>query len=176
MQVILLCGKAKNGKSTFGNFVKASYEKKGKKVCMLEYSDYIRYYIMKYFGWDGDENNKPREFMQQLSTEIIRKQIDPDFLVRRAIEDLKVLSFFFDVAILSGVREEKEITLPKKEFKDCLSVQVVRTDFDNELSERAKKHYTETALDNYHDYDYVIENNGTLEDLKKSAEKFVEEV
>lgn len=99
MQVILLCGKAKNGKSTFGNFVKEAYEKKGKKVCMLEYSDYIRYYIMKYFGWDGDENNKPREFMQQLSTEIIRKQIDPDFLVRRAIEDLKVLSFFFDVAI-----------------------------------------------------------------------------
>ena len=174
MKVILLCGKAKHGKSTFGNFLKEELEAKGKKVCTLEYSDYITFYLMKYFGWDGNQEDKPREFMQYLSTDIIRKTIDKDFLVKRTVDDLKILENFFDIAIVGGVREENEIALPKQNFKDCISVKIERKDFDNMLSDKAKKSYTEVALDNYKDYDYTIINDGSLEDLRKKAKDFLE--
>ena len=39
-----------------------------------------------------------------------------------------------------------------------------------------KKHITETALDNYNDYDFVIHNDGTISDLRKKVEKIVEEL
>ena len=174
MKVILLCGSARSGKTTFAGFLKEELEKENKKVCMLEYSDYIKYYIMKYFGWNGNDLEKPREFMQHLSTEIIRKKVNKNFLVNRTIEDIKVLSHFFDIAIVSGVREESEITLPKKEFSDCISIKIERDNYDNDLSERAKAHYTEKALDNYQDYDYIIKNNSTLNELKVKAKNLKE--
>ena len=42
MKVILLCGSARSGKTTFAGFLKEELEKENKKVCMLEYSDYIK--------------------------------------------------------------------------------------------------------------------------------------
>lgn len=36
----------------------------------------------------------------------------------------------------------------------------------NILTEKEKQHITETALDNYNDYDYVINNDGSIEELE----------
>ena len=73
-------------------------------MCRLSVGTYIKFYAEKYFGWDGNDETKPRELLQMLGTEIIRKQIDPKFHVNRLIQDIKVLSYFYDVFIISDVR------------------------------------------------------------------------
>ena len=45
-----------------------------------------------------------------------------------------------------------------------------------ELNESQKNNITETALDNFNDYNYVIDNNGTLEELENKALDILKEV
>ena len=52
-------------------------------------------YIKDYFGWDGSEETKPRELLQNLGVELIKTHIDDSMLVRRMVEDIKVYSYFF---------------------------------------------------------------------------------
>lgn len=174
MKIYLISGKARNGKSTVGEFIKEEYERKGKKVCEIGYGSYIKYYAKTYFGWDGKEESKPRSLLQELGTEIIRKKIDPMFHVNRIMEDIKVLSYFYDIAVISDVREPIEIITPKNEFDDVVSINVKRTNFETELSEKEQKHFTEVALDNFDDYDYKVLNDGSLDDLKKKIIEIIE--
>lgn len=53
----------------------------------------------------------------------------------------------------------------KKVFSNVVSVHITRKDM-NILTETEKQHITETALDYYNDYDYVINNDGSIEELK----------
>ena len=46
----------------------------------------------------------------------------------------------------------------------------------NELTESQKKEVSETALDNYTDYDYFIDNNGTLEELESKAKALLKKI
>lgn len=173
MKIFLISGKARSGKDTFATSLQKILEKKNYKVCRLQVGAYIKYYAEKYFGWDGKEETKPRQLLQTLGTEIIRKQINPMFHVNRLIEDIKVLSNFYDVAIVADIREPKEIEEPKKVFKDIVTIKMTRPNFINELSETEKKHYTEIAMDNYDDYDYEVINDKTIEDLDKVAENII---
>ena len=174
MKIYLISGKARNGKSTIGEFIKEEYEKRGKKVCEIGYGSYIKYYAKTYFGWDGKEETKPRSFLQELGTNIIREKINPMFHVNRIMEDIEVLSYFYDIAVIPDVREPIEITIPKEKFKDVVTINVKRTNFENGLEEKEKKHFTEVALDNFNSYDYKIINDGSLEDLKKQVKEIIE--
>jgi len=173
MKIYLISGKARHGKDTFASFLKEEYENHGKKVCLLGYSNYIKYYATKYFGWDGKEETKPRDLLQQLGTEVIRKKIDPMFHVNRIIEDIKVLSYFFDVAIIPDVRMPEELTVPKEKFDDVVTINVFRPNFDDHMNDRQKAHLTEVALDDYDDYDYKIVNDKEIIDLVSKAKEIV---
>lgn len=174
MKIYLISGKARNGKSTVGEFIKEEYENKGKKVCEIGYGSYIKYYAKTYFGWDGKEETKPRSLLQELGTEIIRKKIDPMFHVNRIMEDIKVLSYFYDIAVISDVREPIEIITPKEKFDDVVSINVKRTNFESDLSEKEQQHFTEIALDSFDDYDYKVLNDGILDDLKIKVKEIIE--
>ncbi len=45
----------------------------------------------------------------------------------------------------------------------------------NILTEKEKKHMTETALDSYKDYDYVINNDGSIEELEEKLSNIYKE-
>lgn len=174
-KIYLLAGKAKHGKSTSALILKEEYENMGKKATIAHYSGYIKEYAKNFFGWDGKEETKPRELLQQLGTEIIREKLKKeDFFVNRMIEDIEILSYFFDVIIIDDVRLEIEIERPKKIFDNSICINVVREDFDNGLTEEQKKHRTEVALDNYDNYDYYIYNNGSIDDLRQSITAIME--
>ena len=170
MKIIMIGGKARSGKDTFTDFLLE--ELKEKKACRIQISSYIKYYAMKYFGWDGEEETKPRDLLNKLATEIIREKIDPDFHINRLIQDIEVLSHFYDIFIVSDVRLPSEIEKVKEKFSDVVTVKLLRE--SDELNESQKTHITETALDNYEGFDYVIDNNGTLNQLQEKALKLIE--
>lgn len=174
MQVILIGGKARSGKDTLADFLTENLEKQGKKVCKIQVGQYIKYYAMKYFGWDGEEETKPRDLLIELGTEIIRKKIDPDFHIDRLIQDIKVLSYFYDTFVVSDIRFPVEIEKPKKEFDNVTTIKMIRN--SDELNDAQKSHVTETGLDDFNSFDYVIENEGSLEELKEKAMKIVKEI
>lgn len=172
MKIYMIAGKARSGKDTLGDFLMNELEKEGKKPCRLQIAQYIKYYAMKYFGWDGKEETKPRDFLNHLGTDIIRNKINPDFHIDRLIQDMEVLSYFYDTFVISDVRFPNEIEKTKNKFNDVVTIKIERE--SNELSGDQKNNATETALDGFSDFDLFIDNNRTLEDLEKEAKKIIE--
>lgn len=175
-KIYIISGKARHGKDTIANMIQEYYQEKNKKLIVLHYASTLKEYAKKIADWDGSDNNKPRQLLQQLSTEIIRKQIDPDFFVNRMIEDIKVYSYFYDAMAIADSRMKKELTEPIKNFDQVITIRVTRPNFDNGLTEEQKKHITEIDLDDYKDFDYYIENDGTLEDLKIKVNNLIDKI
>lgn len=174
MKIYLIGGKARNGKDTFGNFLKEYYQSFNKKVCIMHISNYIKHYAIDYFGWDGKEETKPRSLLQELGTDIIREKMNmPYFFINRLKEDILVLENFFDIAIITDVRFPLEFDYIKKEYPDAVKIHITRPDYISELTDKEKKHKTETALDTYNDYDYKVINRD-LDDLENDARKIVD--
>lgn len=170
-KIFLMCGKAKHGKDTFSSYLKAVYEKKGKKVIITQLSKYIKYYAREITGWNLTEEDKPRELLQQLGTSLIRQKLNKDNLfIDRMIDDIEIFSYFYDVIIISDVRLEKEINDLRKAYPNLICVKIFRPNFDNGLTDEQKNHLTEIGLDNYNGFDVKIENT-TLDKLRESTEK-----
>lgn len=171
----LICGKARSGKHEVNNFISNYLEECDHKVCSIQLMRTLKGYLKDYFDWDGKEETKPRELLQKFGTEIIREKLNkPLFHIDRLTEDIEILSTYFDTFIIDDVRFPLEIKELTKRFKDVVVINVKRD--NNELTIEQKKHITETALDNYNEYDYVIDNNSSLDDLKKKVEIIVREV
>lgn len=176
MKIYVISGKARHGKDTVASFIKEIYEKKNLKVINLSYGSYIKMYAKEISNWNGEEETKPRELLQQLGTEVIREKIDKDFFVKRICDDIRVYSYYFDVITISDARFINEVTWPKKYFDNVINIRVIRDNYDSVLSSKQQKHLTETALDEYNDYDFVIHNDSNLEDLNKKVINLVSEV
>ena len=174
MEVILIAGKGRHGKDTTGNIIEEYLKEKCFKVARAQISRPLKEYARYYFGWDGREETKPRDLLQQLGTEVIREKLGKeDFFVNRTIEDIEVLSYFFDFLIITDIRLIIEIEKISKVTKP-LKLKIVRKDFDNGFSEEQKHHRTEVELDNYDHFDYIIENT-TLDKLKEDTIKIIKE-
>lgn len=171
MKIFIVAGKARHGKDTVASMIRDIYS--DKKCINLSYGSYIKDYAMKISDWDGLEETKPRELLQHLGTEVIRNNIDEEFFIKRLCDDIKVYSYYFDVATISDARFPEEIDIPRDMFSDVFVIKVVRENFESNLTEEQKKHRTETALDDYDNYDYVIYNDGSLEDLEEKVKKMV---
>ena len=111
-----------------------------------------------------------------MGTDVIRKNIDELFFVNRMIEDIKVFSYFFDIIVISDARFKDEIDKIKENFNNVISVNIVRPNFDNGLTEEQKNHPTEIDLDDYNKFDYKLINDGTLEELKLKVDSLLKEV
>ena len=172
MKIIMISGKARSGKDTLADFLIQALEEAQKKPCKVQVSQYIKYYAMKYFGWDGEEETKPRDLLIHLGTDIIRNKIDPNFHINRLVQDIEVLSYFYDTFIVSDVRFPVEIEKVKEKYNDVITVKIERD--SEELPDSQKANITETALDDFNDYDIVIDNNGTLEDLKNKVPEIIQ--
>lgn len=175
--IYIIGGKARSGKTTFGNFLKEELKRNGKKVASMMYARYIKDYAEDYFGWDGKEETKPRELLQKLGTDIIRIGLNkPKIFINRLCEDIEILSYFFDAIIIDDVREKEEIEMPKTLFNKVVTVKMIRENDNNDLTEEQKKHLTEISLDNYNDFDIIIENNKSLYELKEEANDLAHKV
>jgi len=166
-KIYLLSGKARHGKDTIAGFLKKFYENDGKKVIYSRAGKYIRFYAMEMTDWDGSEESKPRELLQELGTEVIRNKLNKaEMFIERQLDDIEIYSYFYDAIIVPDIRLPREIESVKEKFDNVVTIKVNRINFESSLTGNQMKHVTETAMDNYSDYDYVITND-TLEKLEK---------
>lgn len=173
--IYVLAGQARSGKDSSVGFLKEYYEKLGKKVKQLEFKHYLVEYTKAMTDWNGDLDNKPREVLNYIGTDIIRTQIDERFFIKRTLEDILVYSYHFDVMIISDSRFPIEIESIKEVYPEVISVHLIR-EIDGILNENEKKHAVETSLIGYQNYDYTVFNDGTLDDLKEKIINIAKEV
>jgi dephospho-CoA kinase len=159
-KIIIISGKASSGKSLSANIIKDNTN----NTILLAYADYLKMYAKNISGWDGSEDTKPRELLQQLGVELIKNNINENMLINRIIEDIKVYSYFYDYIVITDARFPNEIESIKKEFDNVISVRINRNIYN--LDKKYQNHSTETGMDEYNNYDYVIDNNSDLKALE----------
>lgn len=173
MKVFLLSGKASSGKDLLGKYIKEEFDSKKENACILRLTAPLYEYAKNYFSWDGNLEEKPREFFQEMGIEIIKNKLGKKyFLVNRLCEDIDILKNFFDVFIITDGRLIEEFLELKRRIPDIKIIHIIRENYDNHLSEKEKNHITETDLDNYKYYDYTIYNTSKKK-LKEEAVKIV---
>ena len=171
-KLFVISGRGHTGKDTTANIIKEYAASFGLKTIKLQYSSYIKMYVKNITDWDGSEETKPRELLQDLGSEI-RETIKDTFFIDRILEDIKVYSKYYDIITITDARLPEELDLIKDVYPDTITINIQRPNFENNLSEKAKNHLTEHALDNYHNFDYVIINDSSLDDLKNKVEDII---
>ena len=111
----------------------------------------------------------PRWALQVSGTEAMRKNIDPEIwaktIYRRFRQDPRHV-------IIGDLRFPNEIAMIKK-----MGGYTVRIDRDVDLDASQDKHSSETSFDNCDTkWDFTIDNNGTLDELKFKVKLIVNEV
>lgn len=173
MKLFLICGKAEAGKNEFANYLKNEFEKKGKRVCLLQITKPLYEYAKNYFGWNGEDENKPRRFLQTMGIEVIREKMGwKFFLIDRLCEDITILDNFFDIGIITDGRMHDEFDELKRRYGD-IKIIYIKRDRQNNLTQEEQRHITEIDLDKDYDYDYRILNS-SFAILADSAKEIVE--
>lgn len=170
MKVITISGKAESGKDTTANILKICLENKGYSVLICHYADLLKFICKEYFDWDGMKNEEGRSLLQRVGTEGIRK-VEPNYWVDFIKSMLKFFPEEWDYVLIPDTRFPNEIELMKNDF-DVTTINVVRPDYENGLTEEQRQHPSETALDNYK-FDHVLKNPGNLGDYIDVVKKFV---
>ncbi len=166
MKVILISGKAGSGKDEVAKLLKMYL---GNTV-ITKLAKYIKLFATEMTDWDGKEDDKPRTFLQEMGDNL--RLLDKNFLTKRMIEDFKLYEKFYDYVIISDVRLVNEIEYIKANYLNVVTIRVNAKESTRKLTEKEKEHITETELDNYNNFDYVIEND-FKDDLKDEVKEII---
>ena len=173
MKLFVIGGKAKCGKNTFGEYLREQLKDYGYRPCVMHITEPLYGYAKNYFEYDINNDEKPREFLQKMGTEIIKNKMGKeDFLLNRLYEDIEILNNFFDVFIITDARLIHEFESLKKKYSDVVTIKLERVDYDDMLTEEEANHITEKEIDTYDNFDYIVQNR-SLNDLKTHALEIV---
>lgn len=174
MKLYLICGKARAGKDTFAKLIKQEEEKNSKKVCILKLTAPLYRWAEDYFNYDKEKDEKPRELLQTLGYDILQLKLKKkDFLLDYLITTIEVLDDYYDVGLITDGRLVHEIEVLKEKYPNIKTI-LLTNKKDNKLTNKEKNHQTEIDLDDYQDFDYIVENKD-MESLKLEALKIVED-
>lgn len=165
MKVILISGKAQNGKDTSAGLLAKELVCRGHRSMIVHFADLLKYICKQYFNWDGKKDNKGRFLLQYIGTDVIRKS-NPDFFVNHISV---LLPYLFRVCLVDHIiipdcRFPNEIDVLKQAGFEVIHIRVVRPNFNTSLTDEQQQHPSETALDDVQP-DYTIINDGTPEEL-----------
>lgn len=173
MRVILISGKAQNGKDSTAFIMRELLEKQQKKVLIIHYADNLKLFAKNYFGWNGIKDENGRKLLQWLGTDVIRKNYK-DTWVDMIIALLKGIQTLYDYIIIPDVRFPNEVDKMCDNF-DCITIRIIRPNFDNGLTDEQKNHPSETALDDY-PMEYELLNYGDLKNLLETIKTFLKNI
>ena len=174
MKIICISGKAQNGKDTTANEMEKLLIAKGKKVLILHNADLLKFMAKTMFGWDGQKDDRGRQILQYIGTDVIRKQ-QPDYWVDYIISVLNLFPNDWDYVLIPDCRFPNEINKYADTQFEAVHLRVVRDNFVSPLTEEQQKHESEVALDNVTP-DILLHNDGTLEELYAKIAVLVETI
>ncbi len=169
--VIPVGGPAQNGKDTIGGKLEKCFTAAGKNVLVIHHADLLKYMAKSMFGWDGQKDEKGRQLLQYMGTDVVRKK-RPDFWVEHILSLLDLFDGDWDYVIIPDSRFPNEIDAYKEAGYKTTYIRIVRPNFVSPLTPEQLNHPSETALNDY-EPDILVINDGTLEDLDIKAEEIV---
>lgn len=167
MKIYILNGKAGSGKTTFFKLIE---EKCRNYVYNYSTVDLVKK-VAYGCGWDGSKTPENRKFLSDLKDLLTEWDDVPYKDCLKEIKRITSLADIYDVehddwAIFIDCREPKEI----QKFVDRLGAKTIF--IDRKIEDYNASNHADANVENF-EYDIVINNNGTLEDLAAVAMNFI---
>ena len=167
MKIYMLNGKAGSGKTTFFKLIE---EKCRNYVYNYSTVDLVKK-VAYGCGWDGSKTPENRKFLSDLKDLLTEWDDVPYKDCLKEIKRITSLADIYDVehddwAIFIDCREPKEI----QKFVDRLGAKTIF--IDRKIEDYNASNHADANVENF-EYDIVINNNGTLEDLAAVAMNFI---
>ena len=167
MKYFIINGRPRSGKDTFVNFCLEELGAFGKLISTV---DFVKK-IATECGWDGTKDLKNRKFLSDLK-DLLTNWGDVPY--KKTLQEIDMFKFdldYWDVfdkgVVFIMCREPKEIERFEREL-NAKSVLIRRASVE---FEQQSNHADSEVLN--HKYDYIIENNGTIDELKEKAKEFL---
>jgi hypothetical protein len=172
MKKIILIGHHKgSGKDTFAKMLS---ERIDKKTYITTFAEYMRRFAVDYFGladvseleeWKRENDDEYRRLMTALGR-FMRDNL-PGQLIGLTMRDID--NSDADVVLIPDLRLHREY----RDMVERYGKENIITVFINRDNIVKGKDITDTENDTFM-YDYTVDNNGTLEDLAKKVDGFIE--
>ena len=162
-QVFIINGMARSGKDTFVDLVTERLP----IGAVMNYSsiDKIKE-IAKKIGWDGRKTERDRKFLSDLKVLCTGYNDLPFRSLRHKVEEF--YEDHYAKMLFLHIREPEEIERAKEAFR-AKTISIIRPSIEQITSNMA-----DAGVFDY-DYDFVIENNGTLDDFYWTVYNFAKE-
>jgi len=121
-----------------------------------------------------DKTDITRTLLQVYGTDIARTRFDNHFWIKKLAERING-DTDTDVIIITDVRFPNELE-DIHDYVTSRRIIPIRMERDIERNSVNKEHVSETALDDYEFFEYIIDNNGTLEALKESSDIVTDDI
>lgn len=164
-KLIGIIGKAGTGKDTA--FKIMFWNATGKvTVQRRAFADPVKEYAKQYFPSLVDLDRKDpvtRSVLQGLG-HMFREKVDYNYWINQTLSELPEDA----IVVLTDVRYENEALAVKSKGGILLKLEG-----NTSLRGENSQHPSETSLDNFNDYDFLIENKGSLQDFEKEVIKWM---
>lgn len=156
--------KARSGKDTCAEYVMNQY---GGKVVKFADSLYeLMYKIQEHCGFSKEKDS---HLLQQIGTNYARAK-DEDVWVKKTVAKIESFDQSENLYVTDARFPNEIEALRKLGFIVCKVNRSVEARGD---IGRDPNHPSEIALDGYNDWDFVIENDGSLEDLYRKVDSIL---
>lgn len=172
LKVIILNGSGGVGKDTFykycNNYISNTYNKDYVVITHISMVDVAKH-IAKMTGWNGDKTERDRKYLSDIK-DLIDNYGDTSMNnIKQYIASLSYQYGAYDRYVFIDSREPKDIKRLVDEY-DAITVFIKNDNVDNIISNHA-----DADVENY-EYDYYIDNSGTLDDLEDNVVSFMSNV
>lgn len=168
-QIFVINGFGGVGKDTFVELVSLELNNKLKRFhTVVNFSSVDRVKeIAREIGWDGRKTEKDRKFLSDLKS-LTRDYCDMPF--RSMKNEIKeFLESEEGQVLFLHIREPEEIKRVVNEF--CAKTILVVRDSVTQITSNT----SDKNVFDYH-YDFIVDNNGAIEELREKAKQFVNEM
>ena len=160
-RIIIINGSGTVGKDTFVDFCRPYAN-----ITNVSSVDKIKE-AASILGWNGTKTEKCRKFLSDLKLLSTEFNNFPYEYIKNCIDKFKEDNSSYTMFI--HIREPEEIERVKKDF-GCVTLLIL-----NPNKETITSNMADANVENY-EYDYVVHNDGDLDDLKRKAIHFINSI
>ena len=161
-KIILVCGKAGSGKTTFAHYMQEYINSLGLKAKVLHNAEPVKAIAKESLQWNGVKDKEGRQLLIDLTD--MGYSVAPCFW--ESITDILIKLIKPDVVIIPDWRYQTTHDYFKEHYGD--NVTTIKVQSCNVEEGTHSNHSSETAMDKFY-LDYLVYNNYDLDYLQATA-------
>jgi hypothetical protein len=174
MEIILISGLARAGKDTCGNFIQDYFNSLHIVAGIHHFAEKVKACALDYFNWDRNKTEKGRKLLQDIG--MFGREYNQDLWVDDILDKVS-RHVNAKYVIIPDWRFHNEYMQCQKQYKTWkIRVENPRLDLTNPCYQNA----SEMGLPPYNldpnYYDFVIMNDGSLEELEKKCVEIAQKI